>query len=331
MSVWMNRKVLVTGAGGFIGSHLCEKLVREGAKVRAFVRYNSRNDWGNLERLPKEFKSSLNIISGDLTDSGITENAVKGSEVVFHLGALIAIPYSYMAPRQFVDTNIYGTLNVLEACRKFHVERLIHTSTSEVYGTALYTPIDEKHPQQAQSPYSASKIGADRIAESYFRSFGLPVSIIRPFNTFGPRQSLRAVIPTIISQAMTGDVIKLGALDPIRDLTYVSDTVNGLLDVASSSRAIGEVVNIGNGKGISIGDLVKLILQIMGRQDVKILSEKSRYRPENSEVYELICDNRKARELCGWKPKLTLREGLEKTIDWVEKNLSRLKSDLYNV
>lgn len=331
MTYWDKTKVLVSGASGFIGSHLTERLVKEGSCVKAFVHYNSRNDWGNLEYLPNEILDKIEIIPGDLTDPFSVEKAVEGVDMVFHLGALIAIPYSYIAPWQFISTNVQGTVNILEASRKFSVRKIIHTSTSEVYGTAIYAPIDEGHPLQAQSPYSASKISADKMAESYYRSFELPVSIVRPFNTFGPRQSARAVIPTIISQAITSKVIKIGSLEPVRDLTYVEDTVDGFLAVARSDQVIGEVVNIGNGKGISINDLVHLIMEIMGKEDTEIISENDRIRPEKSEVFELICQNRKARELCSWGPKCSLREGLQKTIVWIENNLDRIKPHIYNV
>ena len=331
MTYWDKTKVLVSGASGFIGSHLTECLVKDGSCVKAFVLYNSRNDWGNLEYLPNEILDKIEIIPGDLTDPFSVEKAVEGVDMVFHLGSLIAIPYSYIAPWQFISTNVQGTVNILEASRKFSVRKIIHTSTSEVYGTAIYTPIDEGHPLQAQSPYSASKISADKMAESYYRSFDLPVSIVRPFNTFGPRQSARAVIPTIISQAITSKIIKIGSLEPVRDLTYVEDTVDGFLAVARSDQVIGEVVSIGNGKGISINDLVHLIMEIMGKEDTEIISENDRIRPEKSEVFELICQNRKARELCSWGPKCSLREGLQKTIVWIENNLDRIKPHIYNV
>jgi NAD dependent epimerase/dehydratase len=331
VSFWEQKKVLVTGAGGFIGSHLVETLVQEGAVVSALVHYNSRNDWGNLEYFNSDILDEIDVIPGDLIDPFIVEKAVKGSEIVFHLGALIAIPYSYIAPWQFVSTNIRGTLNVLEACRKYRVKKLIHTSTSEVYGTAKYTPIDEDHPFQPQSPYSASKIGADQMAMSYHNSYNLPVTVIRPFNTYGPRQSARAVIPTIISQALKNKKIKLGALDPIRDLTYVDDTVNGFLSIAQSDEALGEVINIGNDKGISILDLTHLILRIMDKGNLEIICEEKRIRPEKSEVYKLICNSQKARKLFSWEPKYTLRYGLEKTISWTERNIQRMKTRIYNI
>jgi NAD dependent epimerase/dehydratase len=331
MTSWNRKKILVTGAGGFIGSHLTERLVKEGARVTAFVHYNSRNNWGNLEFLSSEILNEVEVAAGDLTDFFSVDRAVNGAEVVFHLGALIAIPYSYIAPYQFVATNIQGTVNVLEACRKCEIEKVIHTSTSEVYGTARYTPIDEGHPQQAQSPYSASKMSADRMAESYYRSFGLPVAIVRPFNTYGPRQSARAVIPTVISQALTGQKIPLGDLKPVRDLTYVDDTVSGFLAVANSDKTIGEVVNLGNGKGISIGDLAHLLLDVMAMEDMEISREDRRVRPESSEVYELICNNQKAKASCGWEPNVSLKEGLAETIAWVEEHLEAFKPKIYNV
>lgn len=331
MSEWNGKRVLVTGAGGFIGSHLVERLCSEGARVRAFVHYNSRSAWGNLEYLPREVLGQVGIIPGDLADPFAVEKAVAGQEIVFHLGALIAIPYSYDSPAQFVATNVLGTLNVLEACRKCRVAKVVHTSTSEVYGTALYTPIDEKHPQQAQSPYSATKIGADRLAESYYRSFDLPVATIRPFNTYGPRQSARAVIPTIVTQALSGDQVLLGSVDPVRDLTFVEDTVEGFLAVATSERNGGEVINVGAGKGIRIGDLAGLIMDILGKRDFPIRSDEKRLRPEKSEVFEFVCDNRKALDLCGWRPRYTLREGLGKTILWIEAHLNAFKPGIYTI
>jgi len=331
MKEWKGVKVLVTGAGGFIGSHLCERLVREGASVRAFIHYNSQNHWGNLELLQGKLLNRMEIVRGDLVDPFSIEGAVRGCEVVFHLGSLIAIPYSYVAPWQYVSTNVQGTLNVLEACRKKGVEKLIHTSTSEVYGTALYTPMDERHPLQAQSPYSASKIAADKMVESYYRSFDLPVAVVRPFNTYGPRQSARAVIPTIISQALKKDQILLGSLSPVRDLTFVEDTVGGFVAVAGSGECTGEVVNLGSGKGIEIGALAGRILEIMGLEQVPVVSEEARTRPKTSEVYELISDNQKALKLCGWKPEVGLRKGLEKTISWIETHVHLTKTNQYNI
>jgi len=328
---WKNNNVLVTGAGGFIGSHLVEALARNNAKVRAFVHYNSRNDWGNLELLPPDVLGKIEIITGDIRDPFCVRDVVKGCSTVFHLAALIAIPYSYKAPRDFVDTNIQGTLNVMQACREEGVKKVVHTSTSEVYGTAVYTPIDEKHPLQGQSPYSASKIGADKMAESYYDSFDLPVATIRPFNTFGPRQSARAVIPAICSQILSGKKeIHLGLLSPVRDLTFVRDTVNGFLKIAGSERSTGEVINIGSGKGISIGDLLKTIIELTGT-DIRIISDKERIRPGKSEVMTLLCDNRKAKELTGWEPEFTLEDGLKETIRYVEEHPEKYKSNIYNI
>jgi NAD dependent epimerase/dehydratase len=327
---WQGKRTFVTGAGGFIGSHLVERLVRLGSRVRTLVRYNSRNDWGLLELLPAEIRDQIDIVVGDITDPYGTAKFLQNNDIVFHLAALIAIPYSYIAPAQFVAVNCLGTLNLLEAARTQGVECFVHTSTSETYGTAQYTPIDEAHPLQGQSPYAASKIGADKIAESYHLSFGLPVMTIRPFNTFGPRQSARAVIPTIISQALTGDVIRLGSLTPVRDLNYVSDTVEGFIKIAENPEAIGHVVNVGSGKGVSIGELAQKILDIIGR-DKTIVAEAERVRPEASEVMELICDYRKAKELLGWEPRVSLDQGLSQTLRFVEENLSRYKPGHYNV
>ncbi|MGD8386337.1 MAG: GDP-mannose 4,6-dehydratase [Desulfobacteraceae bacterium] len=331
MSDWNGRKVLVTGAGGFIGSHLCERLVVEGAEVRAFLHYNSLNHWGNLELLAPDLLAQVDIVRGDLTDPFSVERAMGGCQVVFHLGSLIAIPYSYMAPWQYVSTNVQGTVNVLEACRKHGIEKIVHTSTSEVYGTARYTPMDEEHPLQAQSPYSASKISADKMAESYQRSYDLPVAVARPFNAYGPRQSARAVIPTIISQALQQEEVRLGSIDPVRDLTFVEDTVKGFMAVAGSEDSTGEVVNLGSGKGVRIGELAGMILELMGREQVPVVSEEDRKRPETSEVYELVCDNQKALNLCEWEPKVDLKEGLGRTIDWVKEHIHLIKAHLYNV
>jgi len=326
-----NKKVLVTGAGGFIGSHLVERLVDDGCKVRAMVHYNSGGRWGNLEMLTEEVKQKIEIFQGDVTDTYSVQKSVDGCDVVFHLAALIAIPYSYIAPQSYVATNVAGTLNVMEACRRFGVEKVIQTSTSETYGTAVYTPIDEKHPLQGQSPYSASKIGADKIAESYYCSYNLPVTTIRPFNTYGPRQSARAVIPTIISQVLSGKKkIKLGSLGPVRDFTYVKDTVDGFMKIAASKRSIGELINVGFGTGITIGELARTIIEIIGKE-VEIISDDLRVRPENSEVMELICANDKARELVGWDSKYTLRDGLIETIMFIEKNLCLYKTEIYNI
>ncbi|CAG1064678.1 dTDP-glucose 4,6-dehydratase [uncultured bacterium] len=324
------KKVLVTGAGGFIGSHLTEKLVREGASVRALVHYNSRNDWGLLEMLAPEVLKNVEIFTGDVQDPFSMRKAVKGVDLVFHLAALIAIPYSYNAPQSYVTTNVQGTLNVVQACLDENVGKVVHTSTSETYGTALYAPIDEKHPLQGQSPYSASKIGADKIAESYYLSFGLQAATIRPFNTYGPRQSARAVIPTIISQVLSGGPLKLGSLHPTRDLNYVEDTVDGFIKVALSEKSAGQVINVGSGSEISIGELAKKIMKIIG-SEVEIITDDQRIRPEKSEVGRLLCDNSKARELAGWQPRVGLDEGLKRTVEWVRENRSHYKSGIYNV
>lgn len=326
---WENKRVLVTGASGFIGSHVVERLVRLGAKVRAFVHYNSRNDWGLLELLQKETLEHIEVFPGDLTDAALVYRAVTGCQIVFHLGALIAIPYSYQAPQQFIDTNVKGTLNVLQACLEERIEKIVHTSTSETYGSALYTPIDEKHPLQAQSPYAASKIAADKLAESFYCSFGLPVATIRPFNTYGPYQSARAVIPTIISQALSDNVIKLGSLTPTRDLTFVEDTVSGFISVAESTKSIGGIFNVGTGHGVNISELVRIILSIIG-VDKHIVADSERFRPVKSEVTVLVCDNTKAREILGWRPQHTLEQGLQYTIEYIHNNLYRYKPGIFN-
>lgn len=323
--------VLVTGAGGFIGSHLAERLVGKAARVRAMVHYNSRGNWGNLEYLSPAKKKSLEVVSGDIADAGFVKSCVEGCDVVFHLAALIGIPFSYLAPEYYIKTNIIGTHNVLRAALDEGVSKVVHTSTSETYGTARYVPIDEKHPLQGQSPYSASKIGADKIAESYFLSFGLPVATLRPFNTYGPRQSARAVIPTIITQLLAGPTLKLGSLDPVRDLTFVTDTADAFVAAAVSDRTAGELVNAGNGKGISIGELVTLIADIMGRTRMKVVTDPKRVRPDKSEVMRLICDNRKIRELAGWRPRVSIRAGLKKTVDYVRKHRDSYKPDVYAV
>lgn len=323
-------KVIVTGAGGFIGSHLAEALVRGGARVRAMVHYNSRNDWGMLEDLPADIRQELDVISGDVRDSLLVKSAVESCEIVFHLASLIAIPYSYRAPASYVETNIQGTLNIMQTSLERGVEKVVHTSTSEVYGTAQYIPINEDHPLQGQSPYSASKIGADKIAESFFLSFKLPVATIRPFNTFGPRQSARAVIPTIISQALTQDKIEIGLLSPVRDMTFVLDTVDGFLKIAESDDTVGELINIGSGRGILIGELAAIILAKLGAEK-KIVECPNRLRPPESEVMSLICDNRKAKEMLGWEPRTSVEEGIEKTIEYCRNNLNRYKPEIYNI
>jgi len=326
-----SKRIVITGAAGFIGSHLTEELVARGAEVRAIVQYNSTNNWENLDFLPEETLGKVEVITGDIRDPFFVRKIVKDSDVVFHLAALIAIPYSYIAPREFVETNVSGTLNVMQACLDEGVEKVVHTSTSEVYGTALYTPIDEKHLLQGQSPYSASKIGADKIAESYHTSFDLPVATLRPFNTFGPRQSARAVIPTIITQILAGkEKIKLGALKPVRDLTYVKDTVKGFTKVAESEKTIGTVVNSGMGEGHSIEEVADKIKSLMD-SDAKIELDKKRVRPEKSEVMKLICNNERIRELTNWKPEYTFEQGLEETIEFMRQNLDKYKTEIYNL
>lgn len=325
-----NTNVFVTGAGGFIGSHLCSELVKQGANVTAMLHYNSRSDWSNLDFLENEVKTSLKVVKGNVEDSSFMDSATKDQSIIFHLAALIGIPYSYEAPLSYVKTNIEGTVNVLESGRKNGTELIINTSTSEVYGTALYTPIDEKHPKQAQSPYSASKISADNLAESYYNSFELPVITIRPFNTFGPRQSARAVIPSIISQLLTQDELKLGELTAVRDFTYVEDTVKGFLAAAVHSDKIGEVINLGFGKAATIGDTAKLIMKLMNINK-SIVSDSQRIRPKGSEVFELISDNSKSLNLIDWKPEVKFSEGLEETINFVENNLDFYKTNSYNI
>ena len=315
-SYWQDRPVLVTGAGGFIASHLVEALVAQGARVRAFVRYNSRNDIGLLSLLPAESLSKVEIIAGDLRDLPAIQAAARGVTHVFHLGALIAIPYSYIHPAEVVETNVIGTLNVLLAGGELGVDRIVHTSTSEVYGTALRVPIDEDHPLQGQSPYSASKIGADKLAESFYRSFDLPVVTLRPFNTYGPRQSARAVIPTIITQVLTQDVIRLGNLDALRDLTYVSDTVTGFLRVGEAKGVEGQTFNLGTGIEVRIGDLAQQVIDLIGKP-VRIELEPTRLRPEKSEVQRLLSNNQLAKERLDWTPQVTLTQGLKQTIDWI--------------
>ena len=324
-------KILVTGAEGFIGSHLTELLVKEGYDVRAMVQYNSFNNWGWIDTFDKEIKDSLDIFLGDVRDPNGVRTAMKDVDAVFHLAALIAIPYSYHSPDMYVDTNIKGTLNILQAARDLNTERVLVTSTSEVYGTAQYVPIDEKHPYQGQSPYSATKIGADRLAESFYRSFDLPVSIVRPFNTYGPRQSARAVIPTIITQLLSGmKEIKLGSLEPTRDFNYVKDTARGFLEIYRSDRTVGQEINIATQREISIGELAEeLIRQIA--PDAKIVCDQQRVRPEKSEVERLLGCNEKIKALTNWRPQYTFEEGLAETIAFFRENLDKYKADIYNV
>jgi len=327
------KKVLVTGADGFIGSHLVEKLLDEGCCVKAFVYYNSFNSWGWLDTLPKDRLEEIEIFVGDIRDPNGVETAVQGCDVVFHLAALIGIPFSYHSPDSYVDTNIRGTLNVLQAVRKLNTEKLLVTSTSEVYGTAQYVPIDEKHPFQGQSPYSATKIGADRLAESFYRSFDLPLAIVRPFNTYGPRQSARAVIPTIITQLLSGDrELHLGSLRPTRDFVYVKDTVQGFVEIARSDKTIGEEINIATGVEITVGDIAKeLIAQL--NPDAQIVCTDERVRPDKSEVDRLLGCNKKLMSLTDWQPRFNLKTGLAETIEWFtqKENISGYKTRTYNV
>lgn len=328
-----NKTVIVTGADGFIGSHLVEALLEEGCKVKAFVYYNSFNSWGWLDTLPPSKLEQIEIFAGDIRDPNGVRTALKDVDVVFHLAALIAIPFSYHSPDNYVDTNIKGTLNILQAARDFKIEKILVTSTSEVYGTALYVPIDEKHPRQGQSPYSATKIGADSIAESFYRSFDLPVTIVRPFNTYGPRQSARAVIPTIITQLLNGkQEIKLGALRPTRDLLFVKDTVSGFIEIAASDEVKGEEINIATQQEITVAGLAQKIIDRIN-PEARIISDEQRLRPDKSEVERLLGSNEKITSLTGWKPEYTLDEGLRQTIEWFSdpSNLGRYKADIYNL
>ncbi|NLB79980.1 MAG: SDR family NAD(P)-dependent oxidoreductase [Clostridiaceae bacterium] len=324
-------KILVTGADGFIGSHLTGSLVKQGHKVKAFSYYNSFNSWGWLDKLDNEIMKEVEVFTGDIRDPNGVREAIKGMDEVFHLAALIAIPFSYHSPDSYVDTNIKGTLNVLQAARELNTSRILVTSTSEVYGTAQYVPIDEKHPYQGQSPYSATKIGADRLAESFYRSFDMPITIVRPFNTYGPRQSARAVIPTIITQLLSGkEEIKLGSLTPTRDFNYVKDTANGFLEIAKSDLTIGEEINIATQREISIGQLVEeLIRQINPR--ARIVCDEQRLRPEKSEVNRLLGSNEKIMRLTNWKPQYTIEQGLAETIEFFRHNLDQYKTDIYNI
>lgn len=327
------KKILVTGADGFIGSHLVERLIKEGAKVKAFCYYNSFNSWGWIDSLSVDVKKDVEIFMGDVRDAGSVRSAMNNIDIVFHLAALIAIPYSYYSPESYVGTNISGTLNILQAAKDFKTERVLVTSTSEVYGTARYVPIDEQHPKQGQSPYSATKIGADHLAESYFRSFSIPVTIVRPFNTYGPRQSARAVIPTIISQLLSGKkAISLGALHPTRDLLFVKDTTEGFVEIAKSDNTVGEEINIATNLEISVGDLAQKIIDQIN-PSAQILTDDLRLRPEKSEVERLLGSNEKIKKLTKWKQLTSLDEGLSITINWFKDpiNLSRYKADVYNI
>lgn len=330
-SFYAGKRVVVTGAGGFIGSHLVEALVREGASVRALVRYTSTSSRGHLERIPADVLASLEVVLGNVEDPACVRRLVDGAEVVFHLAALIGIPYSYVAPYQYVATNVAGTLNVLEAVRASDGCRMVHTSTSETYGSARYAPIDEAHPMQGQSPYSATKIGADKLAESYFLSFQTPVATIRPFNTYGPRQSSRAFIPSVMKQLAAGrDVVRVGSTRPKRDLNFVEDTVAGFLAIGSNERAIGQVINIGSGRTISMGELAELIFQVSG-VPARLETDDARVRPDASEVELLLADCRKAKELVGYEPRVTLEEGLRRTWEYVQKNLREYRPDEYAI
>jgi Nucleoside-diphosphate-sugar epimerases len=327
----MAKTVLVTGADGFIGSHLTEMLLEKGYDVKAFTFYNSFNNWGWLDTLPEGKLSEINIFSGDIRDPNGVREAMRGVDMVFHLAALIAIPFSYHSPDSYVDTNIKGTLNILQAARELETEKIMITSTSEVYGTAQYVPIDEKHPFQGQSPYSATKIGADRLAESFYRSFELPVAIVRPFNTYGPRQSARAVIPTIITQLLAGKTeIKLGAITPTRDFNYVKDTAAGFIAIAESDKTVGEEINIASQKEISIGDLADEIIKQINPM-AKIICEEQRLRPDKSEVNRLLGSNNKIKQLTDWRPRYTLSRGLGETIEWISQNMNCYKTNIYNI
>ena len=324
------KKVLVTGAGGFVGSHLVEALVRKGANVTALVHYNSRNDWGMLENVSKRVLDAVKVVAGDLRDTDCVRKVVSGQQVVFHLGALIGIPYSYVNPRDVIDTNVNGTLNILSAAGDFEVDKIIHTSTSEIYGTAQYVPMDEEHPSHPQSPYAASKLGADLLALSFYHSFDLPVGVIRPFNIYGPRQSARAVIPSIITQALSKGKISLGSLTSTRDLTFVQDSVQGFIAFAECEKTTGEVVNLGSGFEVSINQIVELVSDCLGKR-IEVIKEKERIRPKKSEVERLFSDLSKAKSLFGWHPKTDLDAGIKETISWIEKNIEKYKEGIYNI
>ncbi len=328
---WKNKNVLVTGAEGFIGSHLVERLLKERAKVRAFVLYNSFNSWGWLDTFPKNKLKKIEIFLGDVRDYNSVYNAIKDVDVIFNLAALIGIPFSYYSQETYVDTNIKGTLNILRAARQLKTEKIIHTSTSEVYGTAQYIPMDENHPVSPQSPYAATKASADYLTLSFYRSFGLPVTILRPFNTFGPRQSARAIIPTIIIQILSKrKIIEIGNLKPSRDFTYVSDIVDAFLKIAEAKHTEGNVYNVGSGRDISVKELVNIIGRVLGKK-IKIIQNKSRFRPENSEVIRLVCEFKKINSICGWHPKISLEKGIEWTCNWFKSNLDKYKSHIYNI
>jgi len=327
---WATKKVLITGADGFIGSHLTQSLTSRGAQVKAFVMYNSFNTWGWIDTFAASDKEAVDVVCGDIRESDMLKRALKDVDIVFHLAALIAIPYSYASPSSYVKTNIEGTLNLLQTGLDCGVKKIIHTSTSEVYGSAQYTPIDEKHPLQGQSPYSASKIGADMLVESFYRSFDLPVTTVRPFNTYGPRQSARAIIPTLIVQMLKGTDVRVGSLHPIRDFTYVIDTAEGFIKAAETDGINGKVINLGTNQGISIGDLTSMIARIMDKE-VAIECEEERVRPAHSEVNKLICDNQRAKELIKWQPSVSLDAGLSQTINWFRENQRAYKSDLYTI
>jgi NAD dependent epimerase/dehydratase len=326
---WKNTKVVVTGAAGFIGSHLVEHLLELGADVTAFVRYNSRNDAGLLEILGEK-KKDIRIVSGEIRELETVRKVVAGADVVFHLAALVGIPYSYVHPNEVVEVNTIGTLNVLTAAKDAAIRKVVITSTSEVYGTAVSVPISEKHPKQPQSPYSASKIAADAIALSFYNAFDLPVAVVRPFNTYGPRQSDRAIIPTLISQALSKNEIEIGNTKPTRDFTYVTDTVEGFIQVAESDKCVGQEVNLGSGQEVSIGELAKKVAALCGR-NVQIIQSKERFRPSKSEVERLLADNSKVRELTGWRPKVDFEEGLKRTIAWIRENMGMYEPDAYQI
>jgi NAD dependent epimerase/dehydratase len=328
MTTLEGRSVLVTGAGGFIGGHVVERLVRDGARVRAFCRYNSRNERGTLDWLEPNVVAEVEVVLGELRDLESVAAATDGSEVVLHLGAQIAIPYSYVNPRDFLEVNVLGTLNVAQAALRHGVQRIVHTSTSEVYGTAQSVPITEAHPLEPQSPYAASKVAADKLMDSYHRSFDLPVCVLRPFNTYGPRQSARAIIPTIISQALAGSTLKLGSLHPRRDLTFVEDTAAGFVAAATSEGAVGRTIQLGTNHDVSVGDLVEMVSEVLGRE-LTVETDPARIRPDKSEVERLISGPMLARELLGWEPMVDLREGLARTIEWIERNAQRYRIDHY--